>query len=122
MQVTLSTHVYRWTCTHCGEVEDRSVELHVENKLWGRWFEDGHHGVTQVDDNAIEFFACQGLSISFLELEQVRAIRSQNRQGQTHPSLSLLPEDLALFDQLLLRHGHIVQRRRLVFVPAQSQD
>lgn len=108
--VLIRTQHYRWTCPDCGDVEDRSVEVTVDKRPIGRWFEDGHQGLSRIDDNEVEFRLWEQLELPFWLLETVRSRRSQLRQGQAQPLAALGAPDLELFDQSLRTAGHTVER------------
>lgn len=109
--ILIRTQHYRWTCPDCGDVEDRSVEVTVDKRPVGRWFEDGHQGVSRIDDNEVEFRLWEQLELPFWLLESVRSRRSQLRQEQAQPLAALGPDDLELIDQSLRTAGHQVERR-----------
>ncbi len=110
MNITIRTHRYRWVCPDCGPVEDRSVEALADVRALGRWFEDGHQGLTRADDQEIEYHITRHLGVPFPALEAVRSQRSRRRLENAQARSSLDAQDLHLFDELLREHGHRVVR------------
>ncbi len=108
--ILIRTQHYRWTCPECGDVEDRSVEVTVDKRPVGRWFEDGHQGLSRIDDNEVEYRLWERLELPFWLLESIRSRRSQLRLKQALPVATLGLEDFELFDQSLRNAGHPVTR------------
>ncbi len=108
--ILIRTQHYRWTCPECGDVEDRSVEVTVDKRPVGRWFEDGHQGLSHIDDNEVEYRLWERLELPFWLLESIRSRRSQLRLKQALPVATLGLEDFELFDQSLRTAGHTVIR------------
>ncbi len=110
MHVLIRTHRYHWVCPECGPIEDESVEVQVDGKGVGRWFQDGHQGFSAVDENAVEFTLCEHLGIDFLVLEHVRALRSRRRKAQPDLGSALDREDRRLLDARIEGEGHSIVR------------
>ena len=75
MQARLRRQKLSWNCPDCGEVEDYIVELSVEGRVRGRWFQDGHFGQGYLTNPELEFRVCQLLAIDFQALERLREAR-----------------------------------------------